>query len=120
MRLDYLEYFEAAARTGSISGAAVQLGRNRSTVSMAIAALEDELGAELFVRRGNSLTLSPVGEHILDDCARIIALSNSIIERCARGEETAGQELRIGRDDVLSENFWRHVIRSIRRAHNAR
>ncbi len=116
MRLDYLEYFEAAARTGSISGAAVQLGRNRSTVSMAIAALEDELGAELFVRRGNSLTLSPVGEHILDDCARIIARSNSIIERCARGEETAGQELRIGRDDVLSENFWRHVIRSIRRA----
>ncbi|EKF19743.1 LysR family transcriptional regulator [Nitratireductor pacificus] len=115
MRLDYLEYFEAAARAGSISEAALRLGRNRSTVSMAIAALEDELGVELFVRRGNSLALSAVGEHILDDCARIIALSNSIIERCARGGETAGRELRIGRDDVLPENFWRQVIRAIRR-----
>ncbi|MAS13388.1 MAG: hypothetical protein CMH69_08800 [Nitratireductor sp.] len=115
MRLDYLEYFEAAARAGSISGAALQLGRNRSTISMAIAALEDELGTQLFIRRGNSLSLSPVGEHILDDCARIVALSNSIIERCARGKEASGQELRIGRDDVLPENFWRHVIRAIRK-----
>ncbi|MDS1134655.1 LysR family transcriptional regulator [Nitratireductor indicus] len=116
MRLEYLEYFEAAARARSISGAALVLGRNRSTISMAISALEDELGVDLFVRRGNSLSLSPVGEHILDDCARIVALSKGIAERCARGAETGSRELRIGRDDVLPEDFWRHVIREIRRA----
>lgn len=116
MRLDYLEYFLAAAKDGSIAKSALRLGRNRSTVSMAISALEDELGAELFVRRGNSLTLSPVGAHILDDCARIVALSKSIAERCSRGAGPVGHELRIGRDDVLSESFWRCVIKAIRKA----
>lgn len=48
MRIEHIDYFVATARLGSISNAAAALGRQRSTVSMAIAALEDELGVPLY------------------------------------------------------------------------
>ncbi|MBR9828490.1 MAG: LysR family transcriptional regulator [Oceanospirillales bacterium] len=114
MRIEHLYYFVTVAEKGSIAAAAAELGRNRSTLSMAISALEDELGCPLFQRRGNSLQLSATGELILDDCNRLLALQEKIAYRCANppGEEVC--ELCIGRDDVLTESFWRRVITRIR------
>lgn len=114
MRIDHIEYFVATARMGSIAKAAVSLGRQRSTLSMAIAALEDELGVKLFDRTGNSLVLSAIGESILDDCHRLLSLSLGIKQRCLMGDQTQRQELHIGRDDALSEAFWRHIILQLR------
>ena len=114
MRIEHIDYFVATARFGSIAQAAVALGRQRSTVSMAISALEDELGVQLFERTGNSLTLSAMGESILDDCHRLLSLSLGIKQRCLIGDQAQRQELRIGRDDVLSEAFWRHIILQLR------
>lgn len=114
MRIEHIEYFVATARLGSIVKAASALGRQRSTVSMAITALEDELGVKLFDRTGNSLTLSALGESILDDCHRLLSLSLGIKQRCLVGDQAQRQELRIGRDDALSEAFWRHIILQLR------
>lgn len=114
MRIDHIDYFVATARLGSIAKAAAALGRQRSTVSMAISALEDELGVALFERTGNSLELSAIGESILDDCHRLLSLSLGIKQRCLMGDHTQRQELRIGRDDALSEAFWRHIILQLR------
>ena len=117
MRIDHIDYFVATARLGSISKAAMALGRQRSTVSMAIATLEDELGVALFERTGNRLTLSAIGESILDDCHRLLSLSLGIKQRCLMGDQTQRQELRIGRDDALSEAFWRHIILQLRQCY---
>lgn len=115
MRIEHIDYFVATARLGSITKAAVSLGRQRSTVSMAIAALEDELGVLLFERTGNSLLLTAIGESILDDCHRLLSLSLGIKQRCLIGDQTQRQELRIGRDDALSEAFWRNIILQLRK-----
>lgn len=114
MRIEHIEYFVETARLGSIVQAAASLGRQRSTVSMAIAALEDELGVLLFDRTGNSLALSAVGESILEDCHRLLSLNMGIKQRCLMGEHSQRQELRIGRDDALSETFWRQIILQLR------
>ncbi len=114
MRLEHLLYFVTVAETGSIAAAAAELKRNRSTLSMAISALEDELGCELFFRRGNSLMLSDTGSLILDDCQRMLALQEKILYRCSQSTGDAITELSIGRDDVLTESFWRRVIARIR------
>lgn len=114
MRIEHIEYFVETARLGSIAKAATSLGRQRSTVSMAIAALEDELGVALFDRTGNSLTLSAVGESILEDCYRLLSLNLGIKQRCLMGDHSQRQELRIGRDDALSETFWRQIILQLR------
>ncbi|GLQ06404.1 LysR family transcriptional regulator [Sneathiella chinensis] len=116
MRIEHLEYFVTVARHGSISGAAIELERNRSTVSMAISALEDELDATLFLRSGNSLELTPAGENILDDCHRLLSLVDTIRLRSRISSDPEQSSLSIGRDDALPEEFWRTVIRTVRQA----
>jgi len=115
MKLEYLQYFVSVAQTGSISKAAAQLERNRSTISMAISSLEDYLGSDLFVRKGNSMQLSSAGERILDDAIRILTLVMRIQRKSTIDKLDEMLTLRLGRDDVLPESFWRIIIRRIRR-----
>lgn len=114
MRLEHIEFFVTVARLGSVTGAAEFLSKRRSTVSMAIASLEDELNVKLFERTGNSLYLSAIGESILDDCHRLLTIGRSIHQRCSIGQIPNRSELRIGRDDALSEAFWRRIIFMLR------
>lgn len=115
MKLEYIQYFVTVAQTGSISKAAAQLERNRSTLSMAISSFEDYLGAELFVRKGNSMRLSSAGERILDDAIRMLTLTMSIQRKATIDNLKDTRTVRLGRDDVLPESFWRRIIRRIRR-----
>ncbi|MFC3679496.1 LysR family transcriptional regulator [Bacterioplanoides pacificum] len=116
MNTEHLRYFVTIAQTGSIAAAAARLQRNRSTISMALAALEDQLGCQLFSRSGNSMTLSDTGSRLLDDCLRIDTLVNHIRREAQRDQEPLSL-LRIGRDDVLPESFWRRLIRRLHQQH---
>ena len=60
--LDRLEPFLAAAETGGFSKAAKRLRRSQSAISQSIAALEEELGQQLFIRDGRGVRLSRAGE----------------------------------------------------------
>jgi LysR family glycine cleavage system transcriptional activator len=58
--------FEAAARHLSISHAAHELNVTPGAVSRHVRALEENLGAPLFVRRATGLELTPVGRSLAD------------------------------------------------------
>ena len=60
MRL--LLIFEAAARHGNFSGAAMELNTTQSSVSRAVAQLEGRLGRQLFVRRHRGVEPTAAGE----------------------------------------------------------
>ncbi|QFI39583.1 LysR family transcriptional regulator [Moritella marina ATCC 15381] len=110
MRLIQIEMFLLAVKTGSISEAAIQLGKSRSTVSAALLALEDELGVNLLLRSGNKIELSHIGENIVADCQRIYHLSQGVHAKCAHHLAGAESALRIARDDALPEKFWNQLI----------
>jgi LysR family glycine cleavage system transcriptional activator len=57
-----LTAFEAAARTGSFTRAGLELDLTQSAVSRQIRALEEQLGASLFVRERQSARLTQAGE----------------------------------------------------------
>jgi LysR family transcriptional regulator, glycine cleavage system transcriptional activator len=59
--LQYLLGFEAAARLGSFSKAADELGLSQSAVSHEMRLLEERLGQPLFLRYGRSITLTDAG-----------------------------------------------------------
>src|SRR5688500_8601231 len=59
--------FEAAARTGSVSAAARELALTQSAVSRQIRALEEQLGAPLFVRERQSIRLTLAGDSYARD-----------------------------------------------------
>lgn len=63
MELRQIRYFLQIAETSSFSEASRQLCVSQSTVSQQIKQLEDELGAELFVRDSHNVKLSDYGTH---------------------------------------------------------
>jgi LysR family glycine cleavage system transcriptional activator len=63
--LPSLRQFEAAARTGSFTKAASELGQTASAVSHAIDTLEKWLGVGLFRREARGVILTPAGEYFL-------------------------------------------------------
>ncbi len=79
---DDLRYFLAVARAGNITGAAMQLGVNHSTVSRRIGAFEKRLGVRLFERLPSGYALTLSGEEILGDAQDvekdILAMSRKI------------------------------------------
>ena len=62
---DNLRYFLAAARTGTLSAAAEQLGTEHTTIARHIHALEEELNSRLFHRSNSGYGLTEVGERLL-------------------------------------------------------
>jgi LysR family glycine cleavage system transcriptional activator len=60
--LSLLAAFEAASRTGSVTAASRELGLTQGAVSRQILALEEQLGAALFVRERQTIRLTLSGE----------------------------------------------------------
>ena len=65
-RLQQLRGFCYAARTKSISKAAEKMNLSQPSVSLQIKALEQELGAQLFERRGPRIVLTHDGQRLLE------------------------------------------------------
>lgn len=71
MNWDDMRLFLAVARTGSISGAARQLGVQHSTVSRRMRQFEEKLGTRLLERKTGRYELTPAGENVKEASARI-------------------------------------------------
>lgn len=63
-RLKQLRAFCEAARAGSLSGAARAMDASQAVVSGHVRALEEELGATLFLRAGSGLAPTRIGERL--------------------------------------------------------
>ena len=59
-----IEAFATIAETGSLSRAAIRLGKDRTTLRDLLDYLEDALGYHLFSREGRTLTLTDEGEQL--------------------------------------------------------
>ena len=99
--LDLLHMLDAIDRHGSFSAAATALHRVPSALSHAIAKLEDELDARLFLREGRRATLTPAGRTLLDDGRHLLRAASELerrVQRIASGWEA---ELRIALDAII-------------------
>ncbi|RNE62221.1 LysR family transcriptional regulator [Cryobacterium tepidiphilum] len=79
--LSQLRYFVAAAVTGTMTGAAREFGVAQSAVSTAIAGLEAQIGAQLFVRRhARGLVPTAAGEQLLKDARWLLSELEGVID----------------------------------------
>ena len=81
MELEQLRMFLAAAEHKGFSPAARALYTSHSTISRSVAALENELGVQLFLREHKVLTLTPAGEYLLEEAKKIISLADEATEK---------------------------------------
>jgi len=99
--LDLLHMLDAIDRHGSFTAAATALHRVPSALSHAIAKLEDELEARLFLREGRRATLTPAGRTLLDDGRHLLRAAGELerrVQRIATGWEA---ELHIAIDAII-------------------
>lgn len=119
MTLDQLETFVAVSRARGFSRAAVLLDLAQPTLSGRIAALERELGAPLFHRRGHSLELTDTGRALLPYAERMLALRSEgaqVARRAARGD--LGR-LTLGANPTCSQYVAPRLVERYIRAHTA-
>jgi DNA-binding transcriptional LysR family regulator len=89
--LNPVRSFVAVHETGSFSAAAQRLRVPRSTVSRAVAALEDAVGAVLFHRTTRTVTVTAEGKQLYDRVVVPLAgLEGAISDRREPGEEPSG------------------------------
>ena len=72
-QLASMRIFLAVADANALNGAARQLAVSPSAISKHIAALENQLGAQLFTRTTRHISLTEVGASYLGKCQRILA-----------------------------------------------
>src|SRR5688500_12436552 len=100
-----IKAFLLVARTGSFSGAARELGVAPSVVTKRITRLEDEMGAQLFIRSTRSLALTAAGERLLPQYQRLVAELDEIIGGAAAAEQGIEGHIRIKGPTTLTSTF---------------
>ncbi|WP_277182480.1 LysR substrate-binding domain-containing protein [Caballeronia sp. BR00000012568055] len=94
MDLSALTIFRTVVRENGVTKAAAKLNRVQSNVTTRIRQLEETLGADLFIRDGRRLVLTPAGETLLPYAERLLALADEA--RHAVRENRPHGRLRLG------------------------
>lgn len=118
MELMQLQMFVAAAEEKSLQKAADRVSRTPQAVSMALAKLEDEIGAPLFDRpsaRGFRLTAE--GEVLVDYARRSLALLREALAAVEQISSAQRGHLRIGANQSIGEYLLPRLTYSFRETH---
>lgn len=104
LNYNHLRYFRAVAHTGNLTRTAEQLNLSQSALSVQIKRLEEQLGHQLFERRGRALHLTEAGRLALDHADTIFATGDELLSTL-RQEGQARRAVRVGSLATLSRNF---------------
>jgi len=114
---DDVRYFLAAARGGSVRGAAKTLGVNHATVLRRIAQLEKRLGAQMFERLPSGYRLTPAGEEVLEFAEQMEASSHQLEMRVLARDQSARGLLRVTLPPFLASHLLMPDLAEFARLH---
>jgi DNA-binding transcriptional LysR family regulator len=99
--LDEWEILQAVVQLGGFAAAAEQLNRSQSTISYAVARLQEKLGVKLFEMRGRKAHLTEIGRVLLADAEPHLAGFHQLEQR-ARSFALGGEsEIRVSVDSIF-------------------
>ncbi|MDB5878174.1 MAG: LysR family transcriptional regulator [Variovorax sp.] len=96
MTLTELKYIVAVARERHFGKAADACYVSQPTLSVAIKKLEDELEVKLFERSAGEVTVTPLGEQIVQQAQSVLDKAASIKEIAKRGKDPLDGPLNLG------------------------
>lgn len=116
MTLTELRYIVAVAREHHFGRAAKACFVSQPTLSVAIKKLEDELNVAIFERGSNEITLSPVGERIVQQAQQTLEAADNIKQIASHGKNQLAGPLRIGAIHTIGPYLYPELIPLLRKA----
>ena len=116
MELVALRTFQAVVEEGGILAASHKLNTVQSNVTGRIRRLEEELGTDLFFRKGRGLELAPSGRVLLDYARRMLLLERQTSAAVRLVGESVG-ELRIGAMETFAALHLPTALKAVRAGH---
>ncbi len=117
MDLDRLRGFVETAREKSFTRAAEKLFLTQPAVSLQVKALEDELGEDLFERRGKQILLTEAGRLLLPRAEAILEMADQIRQDMADIGQLHTGRLSIGTSDTNCAYVLPPAVKAFRQAH---
>lgn len=111
MNLYHLRYFVTLAKYEHYTKAADHLLITQPTLSNAITSLENELGVQLFEKKGRNITLTSVGKMFLDTVQQSLNILDNGIEEAQLISKGKGH-IRIGTLRILSQRILPKICSS--------
>ena len=96
MTLTELKYIIAVARERHFGRAAEACFISQPSLSVAVRKLEEELGVHIFERRSQEVSLTPVGENIVEQAQKVLDEVRRIEELAVQGKDPLCGPLRLG------------------------
>ncbi|PTM22616.1 LysR family transcriptional regulator [Lactobacillus sp. PFC-70] len=90
LNIDYLHTFVIAAKTGKLTTTSEIVYLSHSAVSTQIKKLEQRVGAQLFIRNKDALTLTKQGQTLMTYANQILDLNNNAVKKL-RADDWAGK-----------------------------
>lgn len=112
----HLHYFHAVATHGTVARAAEQLHVTAQAISMQLQVLEEQLGEELFKKKGRVLELTDAGKTVLRYAEQIFNLGNELEQAVRRGAFSGEETLRVGICDVIAKTLAFRLLQPAREA----
>ncbi|MEZ5796316.1 MAG: LysR family transcriptional regulator [Paracoccaceae bacterium] len=117
LTLKQLRYFIAAAETGQISHAAMEMNISQSAVTAGIQGLEAQLGVRLLARGAQGVTVTPEGARFLARARSIMAAVEDATRSPLGEETTATGRLRVGVTYTVAGYFMARHYAAFRRSY---
>ncbi|MEL7316364.1 MAG: LysR family transcriptional regulator [Cyanobacteria bacterium J06559_3] len=114
LKISQLRALVAIADAGTFSDAALQLDLSQSSVSHAIATLEEELGVVLLNRGRKGAVLTPLGEQVTQEARSILAALETISRQAQQARGLDQGQVRIAGFRSAATHILPEVIRQFR------
>ena len=113
MTLTELKYIVAVAREKHFGKAAEACYVSQPTLSVAIKKLEDELEVKLFERSAGEVTVTPLGEQIVQQAQSVLDQAASIKEIAKRGKDPLAGPLKLGVIYTIAPYLLPDLVRQV-------
>ena len=115
MTLTELRYIVAVARERHFGRAAQSCFVSQPTLSIAIKKLEDELNVTLFERGSNEVSVTEIGERIIEQAQRVLEEAESVKRIAGEQQNELNGQLKLGIIFTISPYLLPKLIPSLRK-----
>lgn len=112
MNVRFLETFLWVATLKSSTAAAKKLGVSQSVVSMRVAALQRELGAELYRGNGRTFELTAAGHRVLAKCSAIVSLAVELQDE-VKLSVASPETIHIGVSEIIALSWLPEFLQTL-------